>query len=98
MKFTATQVLLATAPFAAAFPAAMLDALKADPAIAARAAEIMERQEGADAATAIFESNPTFDAESQLIDVGPGSGHEYQDAQPGDLRGPCPGLNAFANQ
>lgn len=96
MKFT-TSLLLA--PLAAAFPASVLDQVAQDPALAARAAEIMEtakRQEGADGATAIFEANPTF-SEEQLIDVGPGSGHEWQAPRQNDLRGPCPGLNAFAN-
>ena len=36
-----------------------------------------------------------FDATEQLVSV---SGeHEYQDPGPGDIRGPCPGLNAAAN-
>lgn len=33
-----------------------------------------------------------FDAESQFVDVGPGSGHEWQAPGPNDLRGECPGL------
>lgn len=33
-----------------------------------------------------------FDAESQFVDVGPGSGHEWQAPGPDDLRGECPGL------
>ncbi|PPJ50228.1 hypothetical protein CBER1_07209 [Cercospora berteroae] len=96
MKFTSSLLL---APLAAAFPASVLDQVAQDPALTARAAEIMEnvkRQEGADGATAIFEANPTF-SEEQLIDVGPGSGHEWQAPRQNDLRGPCPGLNAFAN-
>lgn len=33
-----------------------------------------------------------FNAEAQLVDVGPGSGHEWIAPGPEDLRGPCPGL------
>ncbi|OAA69366.1 Chloroperoxidase [Akanthomyces lecanii RCEF 1005] len=36
-----------------------------------------------------------FDAGEQLVDVH--GEHEYRDPQPGDIRGPCPGLNAAAN-
>ncbi|OTA22672.1 hypothetical protein BTJ68_12763 [Hortaea werneckii EXF-2000] len=68
-----------------------------DPQIAARADEILKRQEGAGAATAVFEPVPIFDAEKQFVDVSEGSGHEYQAPGPDDIRGPCPGLNAFAN-
>lgn len=39
----------------------------------------------------------TFSASEQLVNVGPGSGHQYQDPGPNDKRGPCPGLNAAAN-
>ncbi|KAF7189733.1 Dothistromin biosynthesis peroxidase dotB [Pseudocercospora fuligena] len=110
MKFTTSQVLLAAAaPLANAFPAAMLEKAASDPEIAARALEISNliqrrrngeldaRQAGADAATAIFEPTNTFNAAEQYIDVSKGSGHEYVAPGPGDLRGPCPGLNAFAN-
>ena len=34
----------------------------------------------------------TFDEEDQFVDVGPGSGHEFQSAGPSDLRGQCPGM------
>lgn len=51
----------------------------------------------ADGATAVYEAIPVFNAKAQYIDVGPGSGHEWQAPGPNDLRGPCPGLNAFAN-
>ncbi|SMQ51784.1 unnamed protein product [Zymoseptoria tritici ST99CH_3D7] len=94
MKFSSTAALLgAAAPFAAAFPTAMYEAVQNDPELAARAAEIMERQAGADSATALFEAMPTF-SESQRIDL---SGYEWRAPGPNDLRGPCPGLNAFAN-
>ncbi|EME38257.1 hypothetical protein DOTSEDRAFT_75727 [Dothistroma septosporum NZE10] len=97
MKFTSPHALLALAPLASAFPAAVYEAYENDPAIRARAAEILaERQTGADAATHVFEAVPTF-SETQLIDVGPGSGHEWAAPGPNDNRGPCPGLNAFAN-
>lgn len=66
--------------------------------LAASTVEHDKRQMSADAATAIFEAIPTFDEKAQYIDVSPGSGHEWQAPGSGDLRGPCPGLNAFANQ
>lgn len=100
MKFSSTPALLsAVAPLAAAFPLELMSKFQNDPEMQARAATIMagKRQQGADAATGIFEAIPTFDAEKQLIDVGPGSGHEWQAPGPNDLRGVCPGLNAFAN-
>jgi len=52
---------------------------------------------GADAATLVYEAVPTFDEKAQLVNVGKGSGHEWQAPRSTDLRGPCPGLNAFAN-
>lgn len=86
------------APLAAAFPTHMLEELQSDPELAARAEELLgKRQASADGATAIFEAIPTFNARRQLINVGPGSGHEWQAPGPNDLRGVCPGLNAFAN-
>ncbi|KAK4505134.1 hypothetical protein PRZ48_003097 [Zasmidium cellare] len=97
MKYTSL-ILLGVAPLAAAFPASVIQAVKNDPQLQARADEILEkRQQGAGAATALFEPVPLFDAEQQYINIGPGSGHEYQAPGPNDLRGPCPGLNAFAN-
>lgn len=100
MKFSSSQALLgALAPLAAAFPAALMkEAFENDPQLAARALKLLnERQTGADAATALFEPVPTFDAATQYIDVSEGSGHEWVAPVAGDLRGPCPGLNAFAN-
>lgn len=101
MHFSSTSVFLAVAPFANAFPAAMLAATANDPALQARAAEIekmlSQRQAGAGAATAIFEPINTFNAQRQYVNVSKGSGHEYVPPGPNDLRGPCPGLNAFAN-
>ena len=41
--------------------------------------------------------NPTFDAESQYVNVKPGSEHEFRPPGHDDLRGECPGLNAAAN-
>ncbi|KAF2122406.1 Chloroperoxidase [Lophiotrema nucula] len=38
-----------------------------------------------------------FNAAEQLVNVGAGSGHQYQAPGSGDKRGPCPGLNAAAN-
>lgn len=102
MKFISFQLLAATlVPLTNAFPAAVFEAAAADPALQARADEIAkilaERQTGAGAATGIFEPIPKFDASKQKINVGPGSGNEYRAPGSGDLRGPCPGLNAFAN-
>lgn len=99
MKFTKSQALLGViAPFASAFPAAMLEAAVSDPAVRARAAEVTKllaaRQEGANSATAVFEPIPMFNEAEQFIDVSEGSGNEYQAPGPNDLRGPCPGLNA----
>lgn len=38
-----------------------------------------------------------FNASEQHVNVTPGSANEYQAPGSGDLRGPCPGLNAAAN-
>ncbi|EME80568.1 uncharacterized protein MYCFIDRAFT_50025 [Pseudocercospora fijiensis CIRAD86] len=102
MKFSTTQALLGAVPLAAAFPAAIFEAVASNnPALAARAEEIRsqldKRQVAADGATKLFEPVPIFNEKAQFIDVGPGSGHEYVAPGPNDLRGPCPGLNAFAN-
>jgi hypothetical protein len=101
MKFTYTQLLAASlAPLTSAFPSRVLEAATSDPVLQARAKDIEKllekRQGGASAASAIFEPVPVFDAKSQYIDVSQGSGHEYVPPGAGDLRGPCPGLNAFA--
>lgn len=86
-------------PLAAAFPAQFMERYGNDPEMIERASRMMgKRQAGADAAQTIFEPAPSFDATSQYIDVSPGSGHEWQAPGPNDLRGVCPGLNAFANQ
>lgn len=94
------------AGMASAFPAAVLEAATKNPQLAARTAEMSElitrnrlagRQTGADSAEKLFEAVPTFNAEEQFIDVSEGSGNEYVAPGPNDLRGPCPGLNAFAN-
>lgn len=79
-----------------AFPSALLDAAARDPTLLKRAEEIYKRQ-SADEATALFEPVPIFDAGAQYVNVSKGSGHEYVAPGPNDLRGPCPGLNAFAN-
>jgi hypothetical protein len=102
MHFSSCQLFVATlVPLANAFPAAMLQAAASDPSILARAEEISRsvagRQAGAGAATLLFEPVPTFNAQKQFINVTKGSGHEYVAPGPNDLRGPCPGLNAFAN-
>jgi len=102
MKFSSSSaILVAAVRLTAAFPAGSLEAFQNDPEMVARARSLVsgkrEAGAGADAATLIFEAIPTFDAASQYIDVSEGSGHEWQAPGPGDLRGPCPGLNALAN-
>ena len=103
MKFASQRGLLAVmATSAAAFPASVMEVARQDPEFVARAAEMLgERQapgiSKANAATAIFEPVPIFNAKAQYIDVSKGSGHEWAAPGPGDIRGPCPGLNAFAN-
>ncbi|KAJ4364575.1 hypothetical protein N0V83_009171 [Neocucurbitaria cava] len=88
----------ALAPLTDAFPAAMLEAAAHDPTLLKRAEKLLAgRQAGADAATALFEPVPIFDAKAQYVNVSKGSGHEYVAPGSSDLRGPCPGLNAFAN-
>ncbi|KAL5422368.1 hypothetical protein PMIN04_004789 [Paraphaeosphaeria minitans] len=94
-------LLVCFGPLAIAFPTAILEAAAHDPSILKRAAEIAKllekRQAGADATTSIFEPINTFNAQAQYINVTEGSGHEYVAPGPNDLRGPCPGLNAFSN-
>lgn len=100
-------LLLSSAPqLATAFPSSILSQAAAqDPTFAARAAEILRSSNTlnsqrrqivtADGATKIFEPVGIFNAEAQLVDVGPGSGHEWIAPGPEDLRGPCPGLVSF---
>jgi hypothetical protein len=102
MPFSTSHVLLGLlAATVSAFPTAMLEEAMKSPALAARAAQIVstkdKRQVTADPSSALFEPVPIFKAAAQYVDVGPGSGHEWQAPGPNDLRGPCPGLNAFAN-
>jgi hypothetical protein len=91
------------ASLANAWPSAILDAAGHDPALLKRAEEavkLLKERQGtgsASAATALFEPVPIFNAKTQYINVTAGSGHEYVAPGPNDLRGPCPGLNAFAN-
>jgi hypothetical protein len=102
MTFSSTKVLLGLlAATVSAFPSALLEEAIKSPEVAARAAEIAsthdKRQTTTDPASNIFEPVPIFNAAAQYVDVGPGSGHEWQAPGPNDLRGPCPGLNAFSN-
>lgn len=92
MKYSLSQALL-WAPLVSAFPTAiMMEAATKDPELVTRTLEFLEKRQGsAGSAEAIFEANPTFDAQAQFIDVGPNSGHEWQAPGPNDLRGPCPG-------
>jgi len=95
MTFSTTKVLLGLlATTASAFPSALLEEAMKSPEMAARAAEIASTR---DPTSDLFEPVPIFNAAAQYVDVGPGSGHEWQAPGPNDLRGPCPGLNAFSN-
>jgi hypothetical protein len=95
MTFSTTKVLLGLlATTASAFPSALLEEAMKSPEMAARAAEIASTR---DPTSDLFEPVPVFNAAAQYVDVGPGSGHEWQAPGPNDLRGPCPGLNAFSN-
>ena len=94
--------LIAATSFVSARPTAILDAAGHDPELLKRAEEAVKLMKGrqagsASAATAIFEPVPIFNAKAQYINVTAGSGHEYVAPGPNDFRGPCPGLNAFAN-
>jgi hypothetical protein len=95
---TSFAIIGALAPYASAFPAAMMAAAARDPEIMKRTqeitAQIEARQAGAGAATAVFEPVPIFNAKAQYVDVSEGSGHEWVAPSGDDLRGPCPGLNA----
>jgi hypothetical protein len=103
---TSFAIIGALAPYASAFPAAMMAAAARDPEIMARTQEITAmiearqagaieaRQAGAGAATLLFEPVNTFNAKAQLVDISKGSGHEFVPPSGDDLRGPCPGLNA----
>jgi len=99
MRFQSQALLVALTPLATAFPYTVLEkAARDNPELINRANAILgERQSGAGAASAVFEPIPIFNAEAQYIDVSEGSGHEWQAPTSSDLRGPCPGLNAFAN-
>jgi hypothetical protein len=98
MKATLLNSFLAVSlPLASGFPAAIFEAAEKDPGLLARYENEMKRQASADGATFIFENPPRFNAQAQYINVSKGSGHEFVPPGSGDLRGPCPGLNAFAN-
>ncbi|KAG8705497.1 hypothetical protein FRC09_002921 [Ceratobasidium sp. 395] len=98
MRLTLPTVLVVAASSALAFPAfkadkraAMAAADTAEAAgcpFAAQAAAKTKRQSG------LFPST-TFDPVKQKIDVT--GTHAFQPPKAGDLRGPCPGLNALAN-
>ncbi|PPJ58085.1 hypothetical protein CBER1_05299 [Cercospora berteroae] len=90
------KALLAALPMAAAYPWAM-----------EASSQMQKRQEvEPPAREPLFLSgrsntsplgSPVFNAEEQFVDVGPGSGHEFQSPATGDIRGQCPGLNAASN-
>lgn len=56
----------------------------------------LEKQGNVRSAAPVARSTVPFDAASQLVDT-TGS-HAFVPPGPGDQRGPCPGLNAMANQ
>lgn len=93
MKLLLTQGLMASV--AMAWPANVMEEMMADagPEVHARAANLisgMKPVKGApapDAATAVFEPDPIFDAEAQYINVAKGSGHEWQAPKKTDNRG-----------
>lgn len=90
MKLLLSQGLWAS--LALAFPAAMMEEAMENmsPEMMARAAEMLEGRASvgkADAATAIFEPVPMFNEQEQFVDVGPGSGHEWQAPGKNDIRG-----------
>jgi hypothetical protein len=102
MYFSQSSLLLTVAaPLASAFPSAIYEAIANEPRLAADAEKLARvldrRQAGAGSATLLFEPVPIFDKEKQYINITKGSGHEFVAPGPNDLRGPCPGLNAFAN-
>lgn len=103
MKFTSSYAWWSSlVPLAGAFPAAVMEQAAQDPSVVTRANEIFEQLQerqsvkSADAATAIFEPVPMFN-ENQLIDVSDSGPNAWMAPTSSDLRGPCPGLNAFAN-
>lgn len=93
MKLLLSQGLLASV--AMAWPAHVMEEMieNATPEIAARAAEALsglKPVKGApspNAATAVFEPVPVFDADAQFINVAAGSGHEFVPPTKNDLRG-----------
>lgn len=99
MKTSSVFALLGLAQLSTAFPAAAFEGVEADPELQAKVAEMLAKRQGSGAndAAAIFEPVPIYNGKAQFIDVGPGSGHQFVAPGPNDQRGPCPGLNAFAN-
>lgn len=93
MRFTTTSVLLTLLPFAAAWPNVM-----------EMNRQLLKREEPPPREPAFKSGRPNtglpalgFNAREQLVNVGSGSGHEFQSPRTSDIRGQCPGLNAAAN-
>ncbi|KAF1363279.1 hypothetical protein EJ07DRAFT_152776 [Lizonia empirigonia] len=93
MRFTTTSVLLTLLPFAAAWPNVM-----------EMNRQLLKREEPPPRDPVFKSGRPNtglpalgFNAKEQLVNVGSGSGHEFQGPRTGDIRGQCPGLNAAAN-
>lgn len=99
MKVSSIATLLGLAHLSTAFPAAAFQEVEADPELQAKVQAMLEKRQGTGAndAAAIFEPVPIYNGQKQYIDIGPGSGHQFVAPGPNDQRGPCPGLNAFAN-
>lgn len=89
MKFSSSSGLIALASVASAFPAGLLEDMKRE------TPELLERAFATDNGDApVFPGDYVF-SPSQLIDVT--GAHAFVPPGAGDYRGPCPGLNAFAN-
>jgi hypothetical protein len=83
---------------------AALPLVTAWPAVMKMNEEMQKRAEPAPRAPLFKSGRPNtgtpavgFNAEEQFVNVGAGSGHEFQSPGSGDLRGQCPGLNAASN-
>jgi hypothetical protein len=86
----------------AAWPAAVMDAVMKSPELTERMDAALSNLDKraypkADGATAVFEPKPVFNAKQQYVDVTDDGPNPWVAPGPTDLRGPCPGLNAFVS-
>lgn len=89
MRLSSSSGLIALAGVATAFPAGLFEEVKR------LSPELIERSFANDNGDApVFPGDYVF-TEDQLIDVT--GAHAFVPPGQGDIRGPCPGLNAFAN-